>query len=415
MTLVINILYRATQNGNPVRLVTLHLAIQLLYKLVDRSESSSVPLRDEHFASLENAYEASILQLRQSYKGSKDELFLDIFEEEYTNEMAFHVKLDYLVMDGFMLLPPLDTPTTGIDFTKRLPNGDTERTRKAMRVFLAIHNIHHDLYKLEESDLPFSQSEYSARVGESVDLNNYHLFACKGISDNKISEHFMVVTDTEVMLVSPLVSAVPRSGWGLVQYIVFLQDVDLSPDPADRACLYITVHQTSSKKRPALPPKFQFQDHIACLAAKKCLLNNKDKLRMTKMSRICKLFRFSDYTPTLATGGAFSVADETASNSDSDTSLVVVHSTLVSDRSQHSPDPPPSHYIELTTFMSPPSKPKVAPQSEEDEADVHLDSSTLQAIIRIHKSKTQQDNEQMCNEPEKNSSYGDKEETEQQL
>lgn len=136
---------------------------------------------------------------------------------------------------------------------------------------------------------------------------------------------------------------------------------------------------------------------------------------MTKMSRICKLFRFSDYTPTLATGGAFSVADETASNSDSDTSLVVVHSTLVSDRSQHSPDPPPSHYIELTTFMSPPSKPKVAPQSEEDEADVHLDSSTLQAIIRIHKSKTQQDNEQMCNEPEKNSSYGDKEETEQQL
>lgn len=49
---------------------------------------------------------------------------------------------------------------------------------KAMRVFLAIHNIHHDLYKLEESDLPFSQSEYSARVGESVDLSKDMCAVC---------------------------------------------------------------------------------------------------------------------------------------------------------------------------------------------------------------------------------------------
>ena len=70
-------------------------------------------------------------------QGSKDELFLDMFEEEYTNEMAFHVKLNFLVMDGFMLLPPLDTPTTGIDFAKRLPNGDTEKARKVCSLWLA--------------------------------------------------------------------------------------------------------------------------------------------------------------------------------------------------------------------------------------------------------------------------------------
>ena len=194
------------------------------------------------------------------------------------------------------------------------------------------------------------------------------------------------------------------------------QDVDLSPDPADRTCLYLSVHQTSPKKRPALPPKFQFKDHISCLAAKKCLLNNKDKLRMAKMSRIRKLFQFPDHA-TVAAEGAFATADETASSSsDSDTSLVVVHSTLVPNRSQCSPQPPPSHYIELTTLSSPPFDPTNPPDPHsEDDVDVHLDSSTLQAIIRIHKSKTQQDNGQLFNEPEENSSHGDKEETEQQL
>ena len=63
-------------------------------------------------------------------QGPGDEVFLDMFEEEYRNEMAFNVKLNSLAMDGCMLLPPIDTPTTGVDFTKRLPNGDTEKSRK---------------------------------------------------------------------------------------------------------------------------------------------------------------------------------------------------------------------------------------------------------------------------------------------
>lgn len=40
-----------------------------------------------------------------------------------------------------------------------------------MRVFLAIHNVHHELYRLQESELPFCQSEYSARVGEAINLS----------------------------------------------------------------------------------------------------------------------------------------------------------------------------------------------------------------------------------------------------
>lgn len=34
------------------------------------------------------------------------------------------------MMDASILLPPTGTPLTGIDFVKRLPCGDVERTRK---------------------------------------------------------------------------------------------------------------------------------------------------------------------------------------------------------------------------------------------------------------------------------------------
>ena len=248
----------------------------------------------------------------------------------------------------------------------------------------------------------------------------------------------MVVTDTEVMLVSPVLSPVPRAGWGVVQNIVFLQvsmwqcmqfehsappiqDVDFASDPADRSCLFLTIQQSLSRKRPALPPKFQFQDQISCMAAKKCLLNHKEKLRVAKMSRINRLFKFPDpMVPTIPVNAA--AEDDTSSNSpvsiysidDSDTNQAAIHSTFMSD--QRLAAPPHSHYIELATLSSPPHHPSIHTNSRsDDDADVHLDSSSLQAIIRIHKSKTQQDNEKIGNVPQEGSHGGDKEETEQQL
>ena len=40
------------------------------------------------------------------------------------------VRVQYLLQEGSMLLPPTDTPLTGIEFTRRLPCGETERARK---------------------------------------------------------------------------------------------------------------------------------------------------------------------------------------------------------------------------------------------------------------------------------------------
>ena len=40
-----------------------------------------------------------------------------------------------------MLLPPTDTPLTGIEFTRRLPCGETERARKVMYVLRDVQSV----------------------------------------------------------------------------------------------------------------------------------------------------------------------------------------------------------------------------------------------------------------------------------
>ena len=68
------------------------------------------------------------------------------------------------------------------------------------------------------------------------------------------------------------------------------QDVDVTADPADSCALFITVHSHSAtQKRPALSARFQFEDHIRCVAARQCLQRNRDSLRWAKMARIAKL------------------------------------------------------------------------------------------------------------------------------
>ena len=125
---------------------------------------------------------------------------------------SFHVKLPFLMMDASMLLPPTDTPLTGIEFTRRLPCGETERARKvrkkylgavvsvprnrgvctsepwclynhsgnvlhththtqAMRVFFAIRILSQQISRTEEKELPLTMPSNSASVADIVDLS----------------------------------------------------------------------------------------------------------------------------------------------------------------------------------------------------------------------------------------------------
>ena len=69
---------------------------------------------DEHFAAVENAREESVLILRNFYKS--EEIFLDMFEDEYRAMTQKNLNFEFIMSDASLLLPPTGTPLTGIDF-----------------------------------------------------------------------------------------------------------------------------------------------------------------------------------------------------------------------------------------------------------------------------------------------------------
>lgn len=78
-----------------------------------------------------------------------------------------------MMMDETMLLPPTNTPLTGIDFTRRLPCGEHEKARKAMRVFFAMRMLSQQMSGEKESILPLTNVENSAKPGDVIDLSEF--------------------------------------------------------------------------------------------------------------------------------------------------------------------------------------------------------------------------------------------------
>lgn len=83
-----------------------------MLQVVIRQEKSI--MLDEHFAAVENAREESVLILRNFYKS--EEIFLDMFEDEYRAMTQKSLNFEFIMSDASLLLPPTGTPLTGIDF-----------------------------------------------------------------------------------------------------------------------------------------------------------------------------------------------------------------------------------------------------------------------------------------------------------
>jgi len=73
----------------------------------------------------------------------------------------------------------LGTPLTGIEFRKRLPCGEAERARKAIRTFLLLRQLSLSLQALPETSLPLlSPPDATVTEGDLLDLNNSGQLLC---------------------------------------------------------------------------------------------------------------------------------------------------------------------------------------------------------------------------------------------
>ncbi|XP_077395616.1 protein CLEC16A isoform X3 [Festucalex cinctus] len=284
---LIRVMSQAAQPDGRVRLATLELSCLLLKQSV--LSGSPCLIKDVHLACLEGAREESLHLLRRFYKG--EEIFLDMFEDEYRSMTSKPLNVEYLMMDASILLPPTGTPLTGIDFVKRLPCGDVEKTRKAIRVFFMLRSLSLQLQGEPETQLPLTRSEDLIKTDDVLDLNNSDLIACMVVSkDGGQAQRFLAVDVYQMSLVEP---ETKRLGWGVVKFAGLLQDMQVSGVEDDSRALNIVIHKPSSnphaKPLPILQANFIFADHIRCIIAKQRLAKGRIQARRMKMQRIAAL------------------------------------------------------------------------------------------------------------------------------
>ncbi|XP_033335663.2 C-type lectin domain containing ema isoform X2 [Megalopta genalis] len=304
---LIHIITLSCQTSVKVRLVTLELAIKLLMQLV-MSDGQTV-LKDSHLAAIETAKEQSTALLKNFYRS--EDIFLDMFEDEYSEIQKRPLNVEWLMMDSNILLPPTGTPMTGIEFTKRLPCGEkiklsfkqVERARRAIRVFFLIRELSLAINMEVETQLPLTNPVNCVQVDNVLDLNNSDLIACTVVwKDGQKIRRFLVIHIVQLILVEPDTS---KLGWGVARLVGFLQDIEVAGDKDDSRCLHLTIYKPSSSSTgnrvPLLSTKFIFDDHIRCMAAKQRLTKGRIKARQKKMSQIARLLDIPTSTPHSST------------------------------------------------------------------------------------------------------------------
>ncbi|XP_072761031.1 protein CLEC16A homolog isoform X2 [Anoplolepis gracilipes] len=299
MDRLIHIITLSCQTNTKVRLVTLELTIKLLTQLMV-SEGQCL-LRESHLAAIEAAKEQSTSLLKNFYKS--EDIFLDMFEDEYSEIQKRPLNVEWLMMDSNILLPPTGTPMTGIEFSKRLPCGEVERARRAIRVFFLIRELALALNMEAETQLPLTNPANCVQVDNVLDLNNSDLIACTVVwKDGQKIRRFLVIDVVQLILVEPDTS---KLGWGVAKLVGFLQDIDVAGDKDDSRCLHLTIYKplnsSTGNRIPLLSAKFIFDDHIRCMAAKQRLTKGRIKARQKKMNQIARLLDIPTSVPHCST------------------------------------------------------------------------------------------------------------------
>ncbi|XP_059048589.1 protein CLEC16A homolog isoform X3 [Achroia grisella] len=293
---LMTIAYSSCKPASKVRLVTLELSVTLM-RIAMQGASGVAGARHLSAADTLRARAASLA--RNFYKC--DDIFLDMFEDEYCEMSKRPLNVEWLCMDAAILLPPTRTPMSGIAFAKRLPSGEMERARRAIRTFFLIRDLYLKLTGKSETQLPLTNPAPFVQVGDVLDLNDSDLISCDIIQKDGTWQHrFLAVDNIQIILVEP---DKQRLGWGVAKLVGSLQDLEIQGDKEDPRCLHLTIHKPRVGASGALPrtvllrAKFKFDDHIRSMAAKQRLtklkFKGRTKSRQKKMQQIGRLLEVS--------------------------------------------------------------------------------------------------------------------------
>uniref|UniRef100_A0A914X1A1 Protein CLEC16A n=1 Tax=Plectus sambesii TaxID=2011161 RepID=A0A914X1A1_9BILA len=303
---LIDLISCAGKRESRVRLITVELCCLTLRQLILATDTGTNVIQDQFLAQLLTTREVIVNELADVI--DQDDMFLDIFEDEYERFERENLKIDYVSSDPALLLPPSTTPLSGVEFAKRLPCGPQEHVRKAVRVYFHLRKFLLDLEGVEETRLPLSNPKDCVTVNDCLNLNNSDLLSCTvSLKTGTKYQRFLVADGLQLILVEP---DPKRVGWGIVRFVGFLQDIELTGDKDDSRALHIVVNQPGSKSKPNAQPlltaKLVFDDHIRCMAAKQRLTKGRQKARQFKLDTIADVLEVPKKAAT---------ADSTAASS----------------------------------------------------------------------------------------------------
>lgn len=107
--------------------------------------------------------------LRNFYKS--EDIFLDLFENEYNEMRKAQLNVEFLCTYSTILLPPTGTPLTGIEFTHRLPCGEVEKARRAIRIYFLLRRTCQKFLNEKETLLPLTNVVNLVQVDNVLDLS----------------------------------------------------------------------------------------------------------------------------------------------------------------------------------------------------------------------------------------------------
>lgn len=99
------------------------------------------------------------------------EYLLRVFHFRYNEMLKSTLNVEFLCNDSAILLPPTGTPLTGISFTRRLPCGEVEKARRAIRVFFLLRRMCQTITGEQESLLPLTNPAQCVQIENALDLS----------------------------------------------------------------------------------------------------------------------------------------------------------------------------------------------------------------------------------------------------
>jgi hypothetical protein len=133
-----------------------------------------------------------------------------------------------------------------------------------------------------------------------------NVFNCEDFLNSRSNKRFLVVSPLQLILVEPDTS---NLGWGIVRFVAFLQDVEITTDPASSDCLHVVAHhptahnsRSTTRHKPMLTGKLKFDDHIRCSAARQRIQHGCSQVKFSKMVKIARILQLPAPTPPSSLG-----------------------------------------------------------------------------------------------------------------